>query len=82
MEILIVVIMIHVKALEKPIASKPIPLIIPKIGVGIEVTLIDSITHAYEVFKTLDIILKDTPITKRLEYQLVPLVESVDTIGE
>ncbi len=82
MEILVVVVSIPVKALEKPVTPKPIPLIILEIGVGVEVTLIDSITHASKVFKTLDTILKDTPITKRLEFQLVPLVESINTINE
>ncbi len=65
MEILVVVVIIQVKTLEKPVTPKLIPLIIPKIGVGVEVTLIDSITHASEVFRILDIVLKDTPITKR-----------------
>jgi hypothetical protein len=50
--------------------------------VGIEVTLINNITHGFEVFRTLDIVLKDTPIRKKPESQLVPLVESIDTIGE
>jgi hypothetical protein len=44
--------------------------------------LINNITHASEVFKTPDIVLKDTPITKRLESQLFPLGESINTIGE
>jgi hypothetical protein len=48
--------------LDKPVIPKPIALIILKIGVGTYITLIDNITHASEVFKTLDIILKDTPI--------------------
>ncbi len=76
------VVIIQVKALEKLVTPKRIPLIILEIGVGIEVILIDSITHAFEVFRTLDIVLKDTPIIKTPESQLVALVESIDNIGE
>jgi hypothetical protein len=68
--------------LEKLVTPKPIPLLIPEIGVGAKVTLIDIVTHAYEVFKTLDMVLKDTPIAKNLRSVLLPLVELVDTIGE
>jgi hypothetical protein len=68
--------------LEKPFTPKPIPLVILKIGVGGEVTLIDNITHAFEVFRTLDIILKDTLVTKRPKSQLVPLAEPIDTTSE
>ncbi len=55
----------QVKALEELIIPKSIPLVLPKIRIGIEVTLIDSLTHVSEVFSTLNLILKDTPITKR-----------------
>jgi hypothetical protein len=41
MEVPIVTICIHVEGLKKPITPKPIPLMIPKIMVGVEVTLID-----------------------------------------
>jgi hypothetical protein len=81
-EILVMVVSIQVKALEEPIIPKPMPLVILEIGIGIEVTLINSITHASEVFKTPNIVLKDTPITKRVEFQLFPLGESINTIGE
>jgi hypothetical protein len=56
--------------LEELVTPKPIPLVIPKIGVGAEVTLIDIVTHVFEVFKTLNIIMKDTPIAKRLDFNL------------
>jgi hypothetical protein len=39
---------------------KTIPLVILEIEVGIEVTLINTGTHAFKVFKTPNIILKDT----------------------
>jgi hypothetical protein len=52
MEVHVVVVSTHVEALEKLVIEKLIPLIIPKIGIGIEVTLIDNITHASEVFRT------------------------------
>jgi hypothetical protein len=44
--------------------------------------LIDTITHAFEVFKTLDIVLKDTPVVKRLGSQPIILAEHVDTTSE
>ncbi len=44
--------------------------------------MIDTVTHASEVFKTLDIVSKDTPIVERPWSQHVPLAEPIDTIGE
>ncbi len=44
--------------------------------------MIYSITHAFKVLKTLDIVLKDTPIIKRLELQPIFLVEPIDTTSE
>jgi hypothetical protein len=58
-EIPIVIVIIHVEGLEELITPKLVPLVLPKIGVGVEVTSIDTITHAYEVFKTPDTILND-----------------------
>jgi hypothetical protein len=63
-EVPIVVVSTHVKALEKLVTPKPIPLIILEIGVGAKVTLINNITHVFEVFKTPDTILKPTRIVK------------------
>jgi hypothetical protein len=57
-------------------------LIILKIGVGVEVTLIDIVTHAHEFFKTPNTLLKDTLVTKRPRFQLIALVELVDTTSE
>jgi hypothetical protein len=68
--------------LEKPFTPKPIPLVILKIRVGGEVTLIDNITHAFEVFRSLDIVLKDTFVTKRPKSQPVPLAEPIDITSE
>jgi hypothetical protein len=82
MEVLVVVVNTQVEALEKTIIPKPIPLVIQEIGVGTYIILIDNITHAFEVFKTLDTVLKDTPIIEGLKFQLVPLAEPIDTIGE
>jgi hypothetical protein len=45
-----VVFNIHVEVLEEPITPKLVPLILPEIGVGAHVTLIDSVTYASEVF--------------------------------
>ncbi len=47
-----------------------------------EITLIDNITHASEVFKTLNTILKDPPIIEGLWLQSVPLAKLVDTTYE
>jgi hypothetical protein len=44
--------------------------------------LIDIVTHDFEVFKTLNIILKDTFVAKRLGSQPVHLAEPVDTTCE
>jgi hypothetical protein len=66
--------------LEEPTTPRSIPLVIPKIKIGIKVTLINSITHASEVFSTIDIILKDTLVTEISESQLVFLAELVDDL--
>ncbi len=81
-EVLVVVVSIQVEELEKPITPKLVPLAIPKIGVGAQVTLINIVTHASEVFKTPNIILKNTPIVERLGFESIPLAEPIDTIGE
>ncbi len=66
--------------MEEPTTPRSIPLVIPKIKIGIKVTLINSITHASEVFSTIDIILKDTLVTEISESQLVFLAELVDDL--
>jgi hypothetical protein len=58
--------------LEKLVTPKPIPLVILEIGIGIDINLISNITHASEFFKTLDTVLKDTPIIEGLGLQSVP----------
>jgi hypothetical protein len=68
--------------LEKHVTSKPIPLVLLDIGVGMEVTLIDTIIHASKVFKTLDLILRDTFVLERPWFKLVPLAELIDTTCE
>jgi hypothetical protein len=68
--------------LEEHVTPKPVPLGIQKIGIGVELTLIDTITHAFEVFRTLDIVLKDTYVTQRPWSKPIPLAEPIDTIGE
>jgi hypothetical protein len=44
--------------------------------------LIDSITRAFEVFRTPNTILKDTPIAERPKSRLVSLAELVNTTCE
>jgi hypothetical protein len=41
-----------------------------------------TFTHASKVFRTLDIILKDTPIVERLGFELVPLDDLDTTSGQ
>jgi hypothetical protein len=67
-QVYVVVVNNQVQGLEEPITPKPIPLVILEIGVGVKVILIDTITHASKVFKTLDIILKDTHVVKILGF--------------
>jgi len=67
--------------LEKLVTPKPIFLIIPEIGVSIEATLINIVTHTFEVFKTQDIILKDT-LVEKLRSQLIILAKPIDTTSE
>jgi hypothetical protein len=78
-EVFVVVVSIQVEELEEHISPKLVPLSIPQIGVGIKITLINIIMHASKVFKILDTMLKDTSINEKLELELVPLVELVDT---
>ncbi len=49
---------------------------------GVEVTSIDTITHAYEVFRTSDTLLKDTPVAKGPRLKLVPLAKPIDITDE
>jgi hypothetical protein len=82
MEVLVVVVSIQVEELEEPVTPKLVPLGIPKIRVGVEVTLINIVTHASMVFKTPNIVLKDTPIVDKPRFESIPLTKPIDTIGE
>jgi hypothetical protein len=44
--------------------------------------LIDNAIHAFEIFRTPNIVLKDTHVMEGLDLHPIPLVEPVDTIGE
>jgi hypothetical protein len=68
--------------LEEPIILESIPLIIPEIVIRVKVIFIDTITHAFEVFRTLDIVLKDTLVVERPRFKPIPLVELVNIISE
>ncbi len=82
MEVFVVIVSIQVKALEKLVIPKPIPLIILEIRLSTKVILIDNITHAFGIFKTLDIILNDTPVVEGPWFQLIPLVKPINTTSE
>jgi hypothetical protein len=82
MEIFVVIVSIQVDALEKLVIPKPIPLVILEIRLSTKVILIDNITHAFGIFKTLDIIINDTPVAEGPGFQSIPLVEPIDTTGE
>ncbi len=80
MEVHVVVFSIQVEVLKEPIIPKPIPLTLLEIGVSVEVTLIDSVIHAFEIFKTPNTILKDTHVMEKPNPQLIPLREPVDDL--
>jgi hypothetical protein len=62
---------------------KPIPLVVPKIAwVGVEVTLIDTITHDFKVFWTLNIVLKETFVVERSKPKPILLAMPIDTTSE
>jgi hypothetical protein len=67
--------------LEEPTTPKPIPLVILEIKIRTNVTLINSITHAFEVFRTPNTILKDTHVIEISKFQLVPLVKPIDDLA-
>jgi hypothetical protein len=81
-EVPIVVFSTQVKVLEEHVTPKPIPLILLEIGVGVVVTLINSVTHAFEVFRTLDTVLKDTHVIEIPDPQSIHLAKHFDTINE
>jgi hypothetical protein len=80
--VLVIIISTSVEELEEPITPKLVPLIIPNIGLGVKITLIDIITHAFKFFRTLNIVLKDTHVVESLWFESIPLVKHVDTIGK
>ncbi len=80
--VVVVVVNTQVKGLKELVTPKPIPLVILEIGVGVKVTLINTITHVYEVFKTLNIVLNNTLVVEKPRSQLVPLAKPIDTTCE
>jgi hypothetical protein len=72
----------QVEVLGELVTLKPIPLVLPEIGTGVKVTLIDNVTHAYEVLRTLDIVLKDTHVMERPYFQPIHLVKPINTLGK
>jgi hypothetical protein len=66
MEVFVIVVNTKVEELEEYVIPKPIQLVIPKIGVGAKVTLIDIVTHASKVFRITNIVLKETHVVARM----------------
>jgi len=62
-EIFVIVINIQVEESEEPVTLKFILFAFPHIGIVVEVTMMDIVIHVSEVFKTPNIILKDTLVT-------------------
>jgi hypothetical protein len=73
-----IVVNAKVANLQIPLTPKPIPLNIPHIGVSVEVIMIDTTLHAFKVFRTLEVVLRNTPITEKLKPKPNTLVEFVD----
>ncbi len=44
--------------------------------------MIDSVIHAFEIFWTVDIVLKDTLVMETPDLRPIPLCEPIDTTGE
>jgi hypothetical protein len=61
----IIVSSIQVEILGEHVTPKLVPLVLPNIRVGAKVTLINNVTHASKVFRSLDIVLKDTLVMER-----------------
>ncbi len=81
-EVPIVVVSTQVEGLEKHIIPKHGPFNYTIDWGRCKGILIDIVTHAYEVFKTLNIVLKDTSIVERQGSQPVLLAEPVGTTCE
>jgi hypothetical protein len=60
----LVVVCNEVVDLQILVAPKLVPLTIPQIGI-VEVTMIDIALHAFEVFRTLKVVLRDTHVIKK-----------------
>ncbi len=63
--VVVVIVNTYVKGLKEHAIPEPIPLVILEIGVGVKVTLINTITHVSKVFKTLNIVLNNAHVVER-----------------
>jgi len=68
--------------LEEFVTPKHVPLVLLEIGIGIVVTVIDSVIHASKVSKIMNTILEDTLVMDRPNFRLIHLVELIDTTCE
>jgi hypothetical protein len=68
----------EVADLQIPLSPKLVPLGIPHIGVGAEVTMIDTTLHASKVFRTPGVVLKNTLVIEKLKPKPNTLVEPTD----
>ncbi len=77
-----IVVNVEVVDLQIHVTPKSIPLTILQIGVGVKVIMIDIGLHACEIFRTLEVMLKDTLIIEKPKLEPSTLVEFVYASNE
>jgi hypothetical protein len=74
----IIVVSTHVVDLQIHVILKHVLLIIPHIGVGVDITMIDIALNAFEVFRTPRIVLRNTSVIEKPKLEPSTIVELVD----
>jgi hypothetical protein len=77
-----IVVNVEVVDLQILVTPKSIPLAIPQIGVGVKVTMIDISLHAFEFFRTSEVVLKGTHVLEKPKLEPSTLVEPIDVSNE
>ncbi len=73
---------VKVANLQIPINPKHVPLTIPHIEVGVEVIIINIALHASKVFRTLEVVMKNTFVVNEPQLKPSIIVEFVDVLDE